>query len=263
MGDPKLNKWLRLVDDQLVKEPFEFLKLGLHSELRRYSFRVDKLNRPTELFHFLLEHRGKQSESEVLKMFIHVLKGLGGKLRGNLVLRYGFGENGLEDPGDFDIQNASSEFKFFQCLLQILKKIMKDSELSQIVKDTLCRRLKMNPDNFKYLPKLFITLYQEQVISAGDTDLLKEVLSRYETSNKEIICECLEILESHSIGIALIPLEEIARGSSGNEPLLLWDVSNCSLFLQSLLIVYPVILHQLVSCCNSHCLILLPMPYSY
>ena len=52
------------------------------------------------------------------------------------------------------------------------------------------------------------------------------MLSRYETSNKKVICECLEILECHSIGIAPIPLKEIARGSSGCG----MSVINCMFF---------------------------------
>lgn len=213
MNDYKLYDWLCFVDNELSPDAFEFLKFGLHSEFHRHLTEVEVLEKPSQLYHFLLKHCGQRLESEMLKMFIHVLKGLGGKLRGNFVLRYGFGENKLENPGDFDIENASDEFRLFQCLLQILTRLRQDNKLCRKVKAKLCRVLKMNQAHFKNLPELFITLYQKQFITAEKTDLLKQVLMKYDTDHKRVN-QCVEIL--NSIGLPLIPLAEIAAGSSGN-----------------------------------------------
>lgn len=133
----RLNQWLHYVDSLLSPEAVEFLKLGLHSEFHRYYSEVEKLNKPSLLYHLLLKQRRDQSKYQVLQMFLHVLKGLGGKLRGNLVIRKGFGEVSiyrLNDPGPFDTGNASSEFRFFQCLLKILTKVRKDRVLRDRVK---------------------------------------------------------------------------------------------------------------------------------
>ena len=222
----RLNQWLRFVDKKLSPEAFMFLKFGLHSELRHHYSEVDGLDKPSQLYRYLLKHRGQQSESEVLKMFIHVLKGLGGKLRGNLVLREGFGEDKLKYPGDFDIDNASSEFRFFQCLLQILTQVRKDSKLSDRVKTKLCKghALNTHAKHYENLPELFIALYQEGCITAKETNLLKQVLMKYEEEvdvhHKEEVHQCLAILDQYhsSVGLPLINLAEIAERRTSNGP---------------------------------------------
>ena len=216
--DDHLEQWLHFIDDELSPEAFEFLKFGLHSEVQRYLSEIEKLNKPSQLYTFLLEHREQQLESEVLKMFIHVLKGLGGKLRGNLVLKKGFSDYKLKDPGTFQ---ASDEFRFFQCLLQILTQIRKDSKLRKRVMTKLCKGhvLKTHAMHFKDLPELFIKLYQKGFITAGKTQLLQQVLMKYEKVNhKEDVYRCLEILDRYHIYVGLppIPLAEIAERRSSN-----------------------------------------------
>ena len=200
MGDG-LNQWLYSVDDQLSTEAFPLLRFGLYSEVQRYLSEVEKLDKPSQLYHFLLEHHGWHSESEVLRIFIHVLRGLGRKLRGTLVLREGFSKYKLEDPGELNIEKASSEFRLFQCLLKILTQVRKDSKLSNRLKTRLSRVLKKHPSQFKNLPELFIALYQEGSIAVGETDHLKRVLEKYDkeadVDHKEVVCQCLEILEGY------------------------------------------------------------------
>ena len=72
MGD-RLNQWLRFVDGKLSPEAFEFLKFGLHSEIHRCYAEADELHTPSQLYRYLLKHRGQQSESEVLKMSLRDL----------------------------------------------------------------------------------------------------------------------------------------------------------------------------------------------
>lgn len=168
-------------------------------------------------YDFLLKQRREQSESQVLQMFLYALKGLGGKLRGNLAIRKGFGEKSkhkLNDTGSFNAGNASSEFRFFQCLLKILTKVRKDGVLTDRVKKKLCKGHLLNTHamHFEYLPEVFIRLYQKGFIAADDTSHLQKVLLKYEkdpnVGNKHEVQQCLEILRRYHSGL---PLEETSE----------------------------------------------------
>lgn len=188
-----MNRWLQYVDQQLSPS-VELLKLGLHSDLRHYYSEAEKLDKPSQLFSLLLEKRQTQSESEVLRRFRHVIAGLGGKLRGSLVIREGFGRHSqyqLEDPGPFDVENASKEFKFFQCLLKIMIRAEQDVALCNKFKRKFSRRLNTNYRQFRHLPELFIQLYQGGIISPDDTQLLEDTLIKQRAS------ECLLLLSDY------------------------------------------------------------------
>lgn len=209
MENRKFRLWLQYVDKQLSVEAVEFVKLGLHSEFRCYYSEVEGLTKPSLLYNVLLRKCGEKSESEVLRMFLHVLDGICGKLRGKWVIRKGFGEQSaykLEDPGPFNIESASMEFKFFQCLLKILVKIRQDVNLSDHLKTkfSLDRFLRTNHRHVGYLPELFIKLYQGGFLAPDDTHHLEQALIRYEA------LECLQDLNHYhkSVGLMAIPKAE-------------------------------------------------------
>ena len=203
------NLWLQYVDKQLSVEAFEFLKLGLHSEFHRYYTEVEELDRPSLLFHFLLKQRKESSETQVLQMFLHVVEVLGKKLRGDLIIKKGFGEGSvykLMHPGPYDTENASKEFKFFLCLLKILLIVRQNVDLCDQLKTkfTRGRFLDVNHRQVRNLPELFIRLCQRGFFTPDDTLYLQQALIKREA------WECLQILNDYheSVGMMLIPQAE-------------------------------------------------------
>lgn len=199
-----LQRWLNYVDEQLSMEAVDFLKLGLYSEFFRYHAEVEKLDKPSLLYYFLYERCVKKSESKALKMFLHVLRGLGGALRGNMVINECFGvppSYNVEDPGLFNVEKASVHFKFFQCLLKISTKARKMA-LGDQLKKKFCkgRFLNTNYRHIKNLSELFIRLYQKQFIAANNTHHLVEALNKYKA------WVCLQIVNSYHKSVGLQPV---------------------------------------------------------
>lgn len=199
--DGNFKIWLLYVDRQLSPEAVDFLKLGLHSELRRYQTEVEQLQQPSVLYDFLL-NRCRAEAEKVLQMFLHVIEGLGGKLRGNMVIRKGFGEKSvykLTHPGLFD---ASKEFKFFQCLLKILTKVKRDVNLTDLLRTKFSkdRFLGTNHRHIKNLPDLFIQLCQKGVITADDTHYLQKALIKHKAQ------ECILILNDYHKSVGMLPI---------------------------------------------------------
>ena len=212
-----LQRWLHFVDDQLSPEAVDFLKLGLHSEFFRYYNEVQKLDKPSLIYYFLLERCMQNSSSKAQKMFLHVVRGIGGTLRGSFVVSEAFGvasSYDLKDPGLFDIQKASVNFKFFQCLLKIAVKARKMALGDQLKKKfSKGRFLNMNYRHIKNLSELFIKLFQKQFIRATNTHHLVEALSKYRARL------CLQILNSYhkSVGLQPIALTLASEGSSSGK----------------------------------------------
>lgn len=216
--DRNFRLWLQYIDKQLSPEAVAFVKLGLHSEFRRCFTEVEDLNQPSLLYDVLLKQNKEKSESEVLQMFLHVLDGLSGKLRGNWVIRKGFGDISaykLKNPGPFDIENASKEFKFFQCLLAISLKVRQNVELVDYLKAKFSRDrfLGTNHRHIKFLPQLFIQLCQRGFLAADDTHHLEQALTRQEA------WDCLVTLNEYhkSVGLVAIPRAEKMKRTMGCE----------------------------------------------
>jgi hypothetical protein len=210
----KFNTWLEYVDKQLCEEAFDYLKLGLHSKLRRHFTELEGIEKPSHLYRFLLDHRGDKSETEVLQMFLHALEMLGSKLRGDFVLRKGFGEGSvykLSHPGRLDV--IPKDFSFYLCLLGILTEIVKDSKLHRQIKTKFTKEsfLDTNHRNIKNLADLFIELCQKNFLTPDYTRNLQLALVRYEA------WECLAILKEYhqSVGMALVPQAERAMQAQG------------------------------------------------
>lgn len=205
-----LRRWLHYVDEQLSPEAVDFLKLGLHSEFFRFYGETQKLDKPSLVYYFLLEQCMRKSSAKALKMFLHVVRGLGGTLRGTAVVGEGFGDcstYNVKDPGLFDIQKASVNFKFFQCLLQISVKARKMA-LGDQLKKKFCKRrlLNMNYRHVNNLSNLFILLYQKQIIAPKNTHHIVEALNKY---NARV---CLQILNSYHKSVGLQPIA-LAEGN--------------------------------------------------
>lgn len=225
-----LQRWLHYVDEQLSAEAVEYLKLGLHSEFFRFYSEVEELDKPSLLYHFLLERCMRQSESQALKLFLHVVRGLGGALRGNLVISQGFGRASMysvKDPGLFDIEKASVNFKFFQCLLKISTKARRMALGDQLKKKFSKNRfLNTNYRHIKTLPELFIRLYQKGFVGGDNTHHLTEAFSKYKA------WVCLQILNSYhkSVGLQPIPLAQKMEKKFGREsfPCLIDPIMKCA-----------------------------------
>lgn len=230
MENPKFQLWLQYVDKQLSTEAVEFVKLGLHSEFHRRYTEVEELNKPSLLYDALLKQR--EEKSEVLQMFVHVLEGLSGKLRGNWVIKKGFGDLSafkLTHPGPFDTAKASKEFKFFQCLLRILVKARQNVDLHEHLKTKFSRDrfLGTNRRHIKYLPKLFIQLCQRGFLAPDDTHHLEQALTRDEA------WECLQILNEYhkSVGLMAIPRAEKMKPTLGCESCTIYHSSRMEILI--------------------------------
>ena len=208
-----LQRWLHFVDEQLSPEAVDFLKLGLHSEFFRYYREIEKLDKPSLVYYFLLEKCMRRSSSKALKMFLHVLHSLGGNLRGSHVIGEAFGVTsmyGVQDPGLFDIQKASVNFKFFQCLLKIAVKARKTALGEQLMKKfSKSRFLNINHRHVKNLSDLFVRLFQKQFISAANTHHLVDALYKYKA------WLCLQILNTYHKSVGLQPIALVQSAGSG------------------------------------------------
>ena len=151
----------------------------------------------------------KGSESKTLKMFVHVVRGLGGSMRGNLVTNEAFSVNskyGVGDPGPFNFKKASVNFKFFQCLLKISTKARRTALFEQLKKKfSKARFLNINHRLIKNLSQLFIKLFQMKFIAATNTHHLVEAMYKYKA------WLCLRILNDYHKSVGLQPIA-LAQG---------------------------------------------------
>ena len=197
------------MDEQLSSEAVEYLKLGLHSEFYPFHHEVQKLDKPSQLYYFLLEHCMRGSESKALKMFVYVVRGLGGFLRGNHVVNEAFAVNAtyvVKDPGPFNLKKASMNFKFFQCLLKISTKARCTALFEQLKKKfSKPRFLNINHRLIKNLSELFIKLFQMKFIAANNTHHLVEALYKYKA------WLCLRSLNEYHKLVGLQPIA-LAQG---------------------------------------------------
>ena len=204
-----LKRWLHFLDEQLCTEAVEYLKLGLYSELYPFYGEAQKLDKPSQLYYFLLERCMRGSESKTLKMFVYVVRGLGGSLRGNYVINEAFGVNSefdVKDPGPFNLKKASVNFKFFQCLLKISTKARRAALGEQLKKKfAKTRFLNINHRLIKNLPEVFVKLFQKKYISAVNTHHLVEALYKYRA------WLCLKILDDYHKSVGLQPIA-LAQG---------------------------------------------------
>ncbi len=204
-----LKRWLHFVDEQLSAEAVEYLKLGLHSEFFPFYGDVQKLDKPSQIYYFLLERCMRGSESKTLKMFAHVVRGLGGSLRGNYVHTEAFGVNctyNIRDPGPFNLKKASVNFKFFQCLLKISVKARRTALCEQLKKKfSKSRFLNINHHLIMNLAVLFIKLFQSKFIAANNTHHLVEALYKYKA------WICLRVLDEYHKSVGLQPIA-LAQG---------------------------------------------------
>ena len=199
-----MSRWLEYADSQLSPEAVEYMKLGLYSEFYKHHDEVQSLKKASSLYHFLLERCMNNNKPKALKMFLHVLRGLGGSLRGSLVINEAFGEfptYKIKDPGLLDMQKVSANFKFFQCLLKIAIKAKKVALGEQLLKRFSKERfLNMNHQLINGLPDLFMRLYQKHLIVANNTHHLIEVLNKYKA------WLCLRFLNDYHISVGLQPI---------------------------------------------------------
>lgn len=195
-----LQIWLKHVDEELTPQAVDHLKLGLHSEFASHS-EVRDIQEPSLLYHFLLERCLKNNKPKTLKIFLHVLRGLGGTLKGRLLVGEAFGFNSpfqIQDPGVLDLSKMSVNFKFFQCLLKISTHARKVALGEQLMKRFCKERfLNRNCRQLNGIPELFISLHQAQFIAADFTHHIVEALSKYKA------WMCLQYLNDYHKSVGL------------------------------------------------------------
>ena len=196
-----LKNWLQHVDDHLDQEAISHLKLGLHSEFSSHYLETREIQKPSYLYRFLLEECLKNNKRKTLKIFLHVLRGLGGALKGRLLVNDAFDSKQpfqLKDPGMLDLSGMSVNFKFFQCLLKIATKARKVALGEQLMKRFCKERfLNMNVRELSGIPDLFLNLHQGQFIAADLTHHLVEALNKYRS------WICLQYLNDYHKSVGL------------------------------------------------------------
>ena len=107
-GLPPVRKWLRFVDDQLSPDGVEFLKLGLYPDVG-YK-KMESIHKPSQLYDAILEQRPHE-EKEVLRLFVHALRQIGGSLRGKF-LTDSLPNYSLAMPDPLTSGETQTDFKF-------------------------------------------------------------------------------------------------------------------------------------------------------
>jgi len=209
---PGLEEWLNHVDNELIPQAVESLKLGLYSELAPHYEEAKDIQEPSVLFEFLLKKCLKNNQAKCLKIFLHVLRSLGGSLKGRQLVGEAFCVSSryrIEDPGVLDVSKTSVNFKFFQCLLKIALHARKVALGEQLMKRFCKERfLNRNYRELKGVPELFIVLHQSQIITADFTHHLVEALSKYKA------WMCVQHINDYhkSVGLRSIVFSDANRG---------------------------------------------------
>ena len=212
-----LQKWLKHVDDELTPEGVKHLKLGLFSEFTSRHLEVRDIEKPSILYCILLEKCLKNNMPKTLKIFLHVLRGLGSALKGRLLVVEAFGFNSsyqIQDPGVLDLSRMSVNFKFFQCLLKISTNARKVALGEQLMK-RFCKERFLNTNGREVdgIPGLFISLHQTQFIASDFTHHLVEALSKYKAwvclqhlndYHKSVGLQTMVFINAHPGGMLII-----------------------------------------------------------
>ncbi len=185
VSSPGLKEWLGHVDNELVPQAVDHLKLGLYSELSPFYNEAKDIREPSTLFYFMLNKCLHNNLPKTLKIYLHVLRSLGGTLKGPQLVGDAFGVSSrfrIEDPGVLDVSKMSVNFKFFQCLLKIAIQARKVALGEQLMKRFCKERfLNRNYRELKDIPELFISLHQAEFIAADFTHHLMEALNKYKS----------------------------------------------------------------------------------
>ena len=175
------DRWLQYLDRQLAEsEGVALLKLSLYTETAQSQ--LTSIKTPTELFHHVCTSNGGDEQLTLAK-FHRSLLSLGGKLRGRMCINSAQQQFGLHLPPPFNPKHQSREFKFFQCLTQISKKLKlgeQNGENEVMIHFCHPNHLAINHRNIAGLPDLFVRLYQKRIVTPDNTQKLRDCLTQYD-----------------------------------------------------------------------------------
>ena len=198
----QLRKWLNFVDNQIVKEGLECLKLALYTEVK-FSKKSKKANlKPSDLFNALnAMQEGPNRTEAALSKFVYCLRSIGSSHRGKwCVIK--MKEYQVSEVDQLDIRVQTPEFRFSnQCLLKVCRNILETEGLWRYFgRDDI---LGVNHRLFDSTPHMFIILLQQHKISPFDQSLLIKALKKCEAKH------CLVYVREYRRNEGLDPLEEI------------------------------------------------------
>lgn len=204
-GLPPVRKWLRFVDDQLSPDGVEFLKLGLYPDVG-YK-KMESIHKPSQLYDAILEQRPHE-EKEVLRLFVHALRQIGGNLRGKFLT------NSLQNysvtmPDPLTSGETQTDFKFFQCLVKIGTKV-RGTEVEPRLKQHFARQLNIHHTHTANIPNLFIRLHQAGIVTSERHQKLVDFLVTHGLRRK-----CLPYLDEFRREARLTPLEGLGSPEKG------------------------------------------------
>ena len=198
----ELRKWLNFVDNQIVKEGLECLKLALYTEVK-YSQKNKKANlKPSDLFNALnAVQEGPNRTKAALSKFVYCLRSIGSSHRGKWCVMK-MKEYQVSEVDQLDIRVQTPEFRFSnQCLLKVCRNILETEGLRRYFgKNDI---LGVNPRNFDSTPHMFIMLLQQCKITPYDQSLLIKALMKCEAKH------CLVYVREYRRDAELSELEEI------------------------------------------------------
>ena len=168
---PQVRKWLTYVDDQLSPDGVEFLKLGLFTYV---DFKkLESIHKPSQLYDAVLEQRPHE-EKEVLRLFVHALRQIGGVLRGKH-LTNSLPNYSVTMPDPLTSGETQTDFKFFLCLVKIGANV-RGTQTESRLKEHFARRLNVHHTHIANIPNLFIRLHQAGIVTSERHQNLVEFL---------------------------------------------------------------------------------------
>ena len=200
-----VRKWLTFVDDQLSPDGVEFLKLGLYPDVD-YK-KLESIHKPSQLYDAILEQRPHE-EKEVLRLFVHALRQIGGNLRGKF-LTDSLQNYSVTMPDPLTSGETQTNFKFFQCLVKIGTKV-RGTEVEPQLKQHFARQLNVHHTHVANIPNLFIRLHQAGIVTSERHQKLVHFLGTHGLSRK-----CLPYLDKFRRETGLTPLEGLGSPEEG------------------------------------------------
>ena len=199
---PQVRKWLTYVDDQLSPDGVEFLKLGLFTNV---DFKkLESIHKPSQLYDAVLEQR-LHEEKEVLRLFVHALRQIGGVLRGKH-LTDSLPNYSVTMPDPLTSGETQTNFKFFLCLVKIGAKV-RGTQTESRLKEHFARRLNVHHTHIADIPNLFIRLHQAGIVTSESHQNLAEFLRTHDHK------KCLKYLDDFRQEIGSTPLQGLEEGT--------------------------------------------------
>ena len=201
MSEIELGTVLKLFDDQIHGEGLERLRLILYSLLPWAELK--SFTKPSDMYIKLASLENYSEHGRALQVFLFCLKAIGGSVRGKYCAKEA--RRSLNYHCTLDFSRESREFRFFFCLLKIVRRL--PTECKEDILQNFGRSLNKNYRHYEgSLSSLFIELYQGGKVREDDTtelgDVLKTCKKRFEEGNPEwaAVEKCISYLTKFNNG---------------------------------------------------------------